>query len=444
MMKKIGALLVALVMVLAMSAAAFAESSTNNSTTSAAPTLATSNDTGVAGTWTKKDTEIPQAKNINIVKEIVAFNPNSSQVHAPVVTYTYTVTPATVSEQTVTDENSDHTSNTAVVAPVNAGVTTGLVVTGANASGTTVAGDAGNATSATATLVFDNTSTWNTAEAGETNTYNINLNFANVSFTQSGVYRYQIAETISAASYDAVAMKDGVYNTVYLDVYVDGNLDIYGYVCMKGNDSVTDATTKINGFVDGSEGDGTDKYYTYDLVVSKQVENDTYGEDHAFPFTITFSNPESYTSTFTITETAASGSTGISPTAASDPTWSGTGAVKEGATITYTGIPAGVDVNVYEKNDLVGVTYAVSSKVNGTEETIDNSLVYNATSTPVDVNTTAITATTAQTVEITNTLVLISPTGIVLRIAPYALMLGAGIVLIVLMKARRKEEPEEA
>lgn len=471
MMKKIGALILAILMI---AVVGLAGAEINGGNTVPAPKLADSNDIGVAGTWTAKDAQISQAKNINIVKEIVAFNPNATQVHAPVITYTYTVTPAEVTTQTVTDENNDHTSNTAVVAPVNAGVTTGLVVTGANASGTTVAGDAGNATSATATLVFDNTSKWNTAAAGETNTYNINLDFTNVSFTKAGVYRYQIAETISAASYDAVAMKDGDYDTVYLDVYVDGNLDIYGYVCMRENGSVTPSSnTKINGFVKGSAVDGSDKYYTYDLTLSKDVVNDTYGANNtAFPFTVFFNNPESYTSTFVIDQTAGTGSTGLNSSAATltlaegSVALSGVALVKDGnategttaGDITIKGIPAGIDVDVYETNIANGVTYTVATSVTGGDAVTDNNVSWGTTpssanaqgsskkdyeSTKATVNTTKIATTAAQSVAITNTLLLISPTGVVLRIAPYALMLAAGIVLVILAKTRRKAAVEE-
>ena len=427
--KKFGAFLLTAVMALAM-----------NSTVFAAPEALGGTEEGVAGKWTAPDTELVQNTNIDIKKEIIAFNPNGTTVHAPVVTYTYTVTPATVTGLTVTDETGDHTSNTAVIAPVKAGITTGVVVTG------TAAGTAGNATQATGTLVFTNTDTFTTAAAGDTNEYNINLDFDNVVFTQPGVYRYQIAETISAASYDVIAMEDGANDTLFLDVYVDGNLDIYGYVCMTSSASVTPTTdNKVNGFVEGSTIDNADKYYTYDLVLSKDVVNDTYGAtNNTYPFTLTFSNPEGYTSTFTIDQTVGSGSTGLNSSAATItglPTdWSGDVQVKDGnategttvGDITLTGIPAGVDVNVYETNNVTGVTYSVETKVNGTTAATDDSVVTGAQSSDVDVDTSKNAATDEQTVEIVNTLLLISPTGFVVRFAPYMLVLMGGIFLIVL------------
>ena len=450
---KIGALVLALVMVLAMSSTAFA---TGEDLTG-----------GEFGGFTSPDSPVVKERSINIVKDIVVYNPNgddsTTTVHSPVITYTYTVSPASVSSLTVTDDTSDHSTGLAVQVPVNAGLTTGLVVTGANAAGTAVAGSAGDASSASATLVFDNTSTWVTDDAGHTNSFDINLSFAGVSFTQPGVYRYQIVETTSS-DLDDVAMVAGSSKTRYLDVYVagndsdsDGKLDIYGYVCMETNASVTTGTTKTNGFVAGSN--GADSYYTYDLVVSKDVVNDTYGEAAiAFPYTIIFSNPENYTSTFTIGESAASGSTGISPAAASAPTWSGVARVKDGANITYTGIPAGVHVTIYETNIATGVTYSAQTNINGSSAgTADNPVVSGslpatavaqtskgaAESTAYTVDTTAMTTTTEQTFEIVNTLQLISPTGVVLRIAPYALMLGAGIVLLLITR-RRKEDAAEA
>lgn len=440
---KLTALLLAILMV-ALAGTAYASSVAE---------LEENSEEGVAGNWNTPDTERTQGDSINIKKEIVAFNPNGTPVHAPVVTYTYTVTPATVdSGTTITDENDDHESGSAVTAPVHAGITAGLVVTG------TAAGTAGTATSATGTLVFTNTDTFTTAAAGDTNEYDINLDFSGVTFAQPGVYRYQIAETISAASYDVIAMEDGAGNTLFLDVYVDGNGDIYGYVCMTADTTSVDpdTTTKINGFVDGTAADNSDKYYTYDLVLKKDVVNDTYAaNNNAFPFTVTFSNPEGYTSTFTIDQTVGTGSTGFNSSAASltglPTAWSGTVQVKDGnptaettvGDITLTGIPAGVDVSVYETNNVTGVTYQVSSKINGTEEESDDSLITGEDSTAVDVNTAKIATTDAQTVLIVNTLLLISPTGLVLRFAPYGLMLIGGVVLLIIAMKHRKSREEE-
>ena len=444
--KKLSALLLVLVMVLAMSANAFAADFPGD-------------EEGVVGTWTQPDKEIVQGKSINIQKEIIAFNANSTTVHAPVVTYTYKVTPAAVDNLTVTDEARDHAEGVgAVTAPVKPGITTGLVVTGADASGTPVAGSAGSATEAQATLVFDNNSTWKTADDGDTNSYNIGLDFTNVVFAQPGVYRYQIAETISAASYDVIAMKDGAFDTVYLDVYVDGNHAIYGYVCMKDNNSVTPDTKKINGFVNSTtaSSDGADKYYTYDLVLSKDVVNDTYAESNiAFPFTVIFNNPEGYTSTFTIGQTVVEGSTGLTTLTGIPTAWNGVVRVKDGANITLTGIPAGVDVDVYETNIATGATYNVATAVNGGTPVNDANVTWGTRpdtavaqqtnkeayqSTKATINTTKIAKVDAnQTLVITNTLVLISPTGIVMRVAPYVLILAAGVALLVLSRRRRED-----
>ena len=393
---------------------------------------------------------------VNIVKEIIALNANASEVNAPVITYTYTVTPASITgNPTVTDDTTDHASGTAVTAPVKEGITTGLVVTG------TAAGTAGDSSSAVGTLVFTNANTFTTAAdastATATNSYNISLNFADVDFPQAGVYRYQIAETTNPATISTVGMEGGTSKTRYLDVYVDGSGDIYGYVCIDANSSVTSATEKTNGFVAAS--DGADTYYTYDLTISKTVVNDTYAQNNvAFPFTVIFRNSESLVNTYTITETAAQGSTGISPTAATAPTWSGVALVKHGAAITYTGIPAGVDVDVYETNNVSGVTYTVSTSVNDGAAVVDNNVTSGDTpnsavaqttaaayqSTKATVDTTLITAVDApQTIAITNTLQTISPTGLVLRFAPYALILVGGIALLFIAMKHKKHTDEE-
>ncbi len=450
-MKKLMSVLLALALVLSLNVAAMA-----------ANMNASGEDTGVAGAWETADTPIPQDKTINIKKELLSYNATSQSVFAPAFSYVYTVTPADVSGKTVTDETSDHESGVAVAnVPVKQGITTGLKVNN---------GASGSATSAVGYLDFTNATVLTTSAAGGSNTYNITLDFTGVTFPQAGVYRYQVAETITKAdhtttvTYDNIAIKDASGtnpNTRWLDVYVDGTGAIYGYVCMAANDSVTPSTTKTNGFVTGST--GADKYYTYDLELSKLVNNDTYAKNsHPFPFTVIFKNTKNYSTTYTITETTDTGSTGITPAAASAPTWSGVAKVKDGVAITYTGIPAGVDVDVYETNDMSGVTYTVVTTVNGTDGTPDNNVSWGtapATATPqattkaayestkATVDTKDITDTTPttdkQTLKITNTLLLISPTGVVLRIAPYVLILVGGIALLLVSRRRKAASEEE-
>lgn len=453
-LKKAGALALAILMIAVAGAAGATQ--INGGNTSDAPTLATSNDTGVAGTWIKQDTErVDSSKKINLVKELLSYNATSTSVWAPTFSYVYTVTPATVDSYTVTDEEEDHASGTAVTAPVKEGKTAGLKVAG---------GSAGDSSSAVGYLDFTTGTALTTSSAGASNTYNIELDFTGVTFSQAGVYRYQIAETLAKAdhttsvTYDQIAVKDATGtnpNSRWLDVYVDGAGAIYGYVCMAANGSVTPSTTKTNGFVTGSS--GADEYYTYDLELSKDVENDSYGETHPFPFTLVFKNTENYAVEFRMTETAASGSTGFGPNV-HVPDWTGVPKVKEGGAVTYTGIPAGVDVEVYETNDMHGVTYTVTTTLNGTAGSPDNNVSWGSTpssataqttkaryeSTKVTVDTTKTTAVSAkQTVLITNALLLISPTGYVSRFAPYALILVAGIALLIVAKRRRPSKDEE-
>ena len=400
---------------------------------------------GIAGKWEDKDSPVDDlGDQIKIKKELVSYNAISTSVYAPAFSYIYTVTPAAAGE-TITDEETDHNAAVAVEAPVIAGVTTGLKVNN---------GEAGTATSAVGTLAFTNSTVLTTSNSGGSNMYDIILDFSGVTFDKAGVYRYEITETLADTG---IAVKNSGSNVRYLDVYVDGSPKIYGYVCIPTNDSVTPNTdSKTNGFV--SDSNGQDEYYTYDLVLSKDVVNDTYAEaNHAFPFTVIFNNSESYTTNYTITETAGTESTDISLTAGTTPAWKGVALVKDGVAITYAGIPAGVDVDVYETNDMTGTTYMVSTVVNGGGPVKDGSVSWgNAPSsaesqaatkedyqsTKVTVDTAKYTSTDAgttakQTVAITNTLLQISPTGVVVRVAPYVIIMAAGIALLLIGRRRK-------
>lgn len=445
--KKFGALMFVLVLAMGLSVSALAVDD---------PVTLTS---GVAGAYSSPDTPtIEDNRSVNIVKELIANNANSTTVYAPVFTYVYTVTPASVSSYTVTDAPDKHNPEVAVTMPVTAGITAGLKVN---------EGDAGTDEKATGEISFTNATSLSTTADTNTsgvNSYNITLNFSNVAFTQAGVYRYKISETLKdSITFAQLGMTGGTAKDRYLDVYVDGSGKIYGYVCIANNSSVTTTTEKTNGFVNASN--GADTYYTYDVTLSKVVENDTYAKtSHPFPFTVIFS-AGSLNGTFQITETIADNtntgvtarSTGIT-TNAGNATWSGVAKVYDGSPITYTGIPAGASLAVYETNDFAGASYTAATSITGgaSDSATDNSVNWGSEpnsataqsaskptyeSTSKTVATTIGTAVTAKVVwTITNTLLQISPTGVTLRYAPYLLTLGAGIVALPLTKSYRKRE----
>ena len=57
------------------------------------------------------------------------------------------------------------------------------------------------------------------------------------------------------------------------EAVTDGEMSGYGYACMTENTSVDPSTsTRINGFADGTAADGSDKYFSYDITLSKTVE----------------------------------------------------------------------------------------------------------------------------------------------------------------------------
>ena len=367
---------------------------------------------------------------ITIKKEITAYNPFGSTVNAPSITYSYSIASPGEASKTITDSN--------------------------NVSVGTVAGPAG--ATITSSITWDAGTTddqMKTATAGEANYKTITADFSGVTFPAAGVYRYVITET---ATYTNTGVVDGGDHTRYLDVYVknsttEGKYEIYGYACFKYNNNIdgrSDAATsdtvtkavKTEGFVANSntaDNHTTDKYYTYNLTVGKTLSGDAGMNSHQFPFGIAFTGSE----------------TGVLPIISGDagtkPTWNAKGTmssfnctadeaaklkIANGQTVTITGIPVGTSVVINEKNDVTGTTYKSASSGADTNAG-DISIATGITSNDAKVNAQTAGSVADKTVTFTNTLELISPTGVVLRIAPYALMLAAGIAFLFISVRRR-------
>ena len=191
--KRISALVLALIMVLALTATTLADVSLTG---------------GEVGGYTTADTQNVDDKVINLKKEITVYNPDEALIYGPTITYTYTMIPGTA-DVSITDAATDHASGLATTTATLAGVTTGVVIN---------SGTAGNATSATGTIAWTNADVLDATSAGNPNYKNLTIDFTNVVFSQPGVYRY----TISESAGNEISM-----GSDYVKLYTDGGYIIF-------------------------------------------------------------------------------------------------------------------------------------------------------------------------------------------------------------------------
>jgi len=450
-MKKLTALLLALVMVLAMSASAFADDGDAYN--------------GATKTYTSGN-EIP------LTKTIVFINENGSTVYQPNITYTYAIDVVDPGDATVTDGDTP-----ADTAKVNAGVAGG--VTGVNIPFTS-----------------DKTATSSKTGVQVTETGNLTVNFVdgsgNATFPHAGIYRYKITETSDKTPAAVGITRDNTeYDTTrYLDVYIanGGTVDpttnpkgltLHGAVIFKsvtstkdGKDKIDDKDTtdqKTTGFEPGNPGadpanpdytnDATvDRYTTYDFTVTKVVTGAFADKTNEFPFHVSVANS---IASAAITYTADGSEQFHDATAAGtkvtlnnaafqigEDAATSSLALKDGDSITLVGVPSNqttdLTVTVKEYNNTADKYTATVAATNGSITLNDGELPAgdNAYLNPAfNVKDSDV---AAQTITFTNTMADVSETGVVLRFAPYALMLGAGVALFIILKVRKNKAVEEA
>ena len=119
----------------------------------------------------------------------------------------------------------------------------------------------------------------------------------------------------------------------------------------------------------------------------------------------------------------------------------------------YIGIPTGTKAEVTETNNVTGTTYTTTLTVDGAEAAFTGGTATLANQGKVATMPDGATAIYAQAnapeadtnvvIQFTNTLSIISPTGYVVRFAPYVAMLIGGIALLVVAKKHRKHTEED-
>lgn len=413
--KKLGVAVLALVAAMALSSVAFAD-----------PTTLTN---GVAG---DKDPANALDKAVQIEKELVVYNLDETTIAEPNITYTYTLTAGAAGKQ-ITDTDS-------VTALTKAGILPATT---------------------TATVVYNN-SDITAADNGASNIKTFSFDFSGVNYDAAGVYRYVITETTNVDK-AAAGITDGTISNVrYLDVYVrdaregETGRQIYGYVLFAANNDIdgTDASTptsvaladKTTGFVASDEGaTGTtntaDQYYTFNETVSKTLVNDSAMNSHQFPFNVDFTNA-AVTQPVLLKQTVSGTATGTTQSAAAVSSLDCAPTIANGGSVKYIGIPVGTSIDVYETNNVTGTTYKSKYSIDGATAAGEKQIAWNVVSNTATLTAPAVDTddNTAHTIAFTNTMELISPTGIVMRYGPFGFMLAAGIALLFVATRRREED----
>lgn len=259
----------------------------------------------------------------------------------------------------------------------------------------------------------------------------VTVDFTNVTFTAPGIYRYVITETDPTV----VGLTTDGANTLYLDVYVENGtdgLEITNYQMTTSDNAptVSDGEATYTGKFTGDE----DAYTTYTLTVTKKVDGAMADANKDYDFTIDFSDLSNGTKVTVDGTQVAAGAvdgslsvTGIKLNPAESQT--------SGDKVTITGVPGDA---MYEVIETLAASegYTVTAQVGeGSKTKLENvSGEYATTSASMD--------STNVNVTVTNTRESSTPTGIMMDIAPYAVLvvIAAAGCFIFLRKRHAKED----
>lgn len=262
-------------------------------------------------------------------------------------------------------------------------------------------------------------------------TKDVTVNFNGVDFPTAGIYRYVITETDPTV---AGLTTDGE-NTIYLDVYVTNGtgsrvVTYYQMTTSANAPTYVEGTKQPNYGSTKFTGD-EDAYTTYQLTVTKNVEGTMADMTEKFDIDVDFTGLTEGTKV-TVGETTQSGA------ATAGGTLSVSGELGDNDSIVIKGIPANAVYTVVEnlsENEAYQVTYKIDDAetpsnasyagTNGGEYTTANQQDMGANN---------------HTVTVINTKNAVNPTGIILNVAPYALMVVIAVAGLVVFMRKRVED----
>ena len=286
-------------------------------------------------------------------------------------------------------------------------------------------------------------------ETGDANaSRDLTWTFNPASFPSAGVYRYEIAETATSVEPSSIGIvRPDEYDTSkYLDVYVKNGasgLEIYGYKLVdEENGQVVSESAKSEGW---NTSDELESYTTYNIRITKKITGTGADMTAKFPFTVNLSGEMSSANIADNSDAAISITEGSEGNADSATVVRDLGNEEF---IEIKGLPTTVKYSISEANPTPDAYKANVTAVEGTEAVAvtentganlaaGNGVFQVAEGASVNDSIAAI------AIEVTNSLEIISPTGVVMRFAPYLFILGASIFLIMFTRRRNEEEDEE-
>lgn len=259
----------------------------------------------------------------------------------------------------------------------------------------------------------------------------VTVNFSGITFPTAGIYRYVITETNPTVA----GLETGDANTIYLDVYVTnvaGACAITYYqmstsdaapTYAQDNNKTPTYTAKFT--------EDTDTYTTYTLTVTKNVEGAMADMTQEFSIDVDFTGLSEGTKVKVDGVQTADG-------ASADGALSVNKSLGDDESMTITGVPANAVYTVVENlssNEAYTVTYKIDSADSAVEATYANT------------NNGEYTTANGQnmgsanhTVTVINTKNAVNPTGIILNVAPYALMVVIALAGVVVFLRKRVED----
>lgn len=258
----------------------------------------------------------------------------------------------------------------------------------------------------------------------------VTVNFSGITFPTAGIYRYVITETNPTVA----GLETGDANTIYLDVYVTnvaGGRAITYYQMSTSDAAPTYAQDNNKAPTYNAKfTEDTDTYTTYTLTVTKNVEGTMADMTQKFSIDVDFTGLSEGTK---VKVDGVQTADGASDTGALSVNKS----LGDNESMTITGVPA-------------DAVYTVVENIAKTEGYTTTATVQQGTGTATTANVTVAdtTQTVAQqtmgkndnTVTVINTKNAVNPTGVILNVAPYALMVVIALAGVVVFLRKRVED----